>query len=533
MKSLHEKLIPFYPLMLAVMLALGFYLGTNYNSSSMSSRDKQEAVKINSILNLIEENYVDEVDREELVERSIESMLAELDPHSKYIPARDLQQSQETLEGKFEGVGIRFLIHRDTLVVTKPIDGGPSKKAGIAAGDKIIAVDGEEISGKDLSIKTVHDKLKDLAGTPVVLTILRKGKQQDIKVIRDAIPLPSVDIYRMLDDETGYIKIASFSEPTYYEFLQAARSLRVKGMRKLVLDLRNNGGGYLEQSWHIADEFLERGKMIVYTKGKAQGKEPYYSERNGNLMNVETAVLINQASASASEILAGALQDNDRAIILGRRSFGKGLVQQPKELQDGSALRLTVARYYTPTGRCIQKPYGDGINYEEDYVSRYENGEMFEPDSSIFVDSLKKVTPGGKVVYGGGGIMPDIFVPYDTSGTSSYLSLLNYHDAFNHFAFDYCDTARQKITANGFDKYYDQFHVSDSLMLKFANYANDLFDISVSDYGLMQSKRRIKNLIKARIAQHIWGQQEFFKIIHADDRDILKAQEALNEKEGS
>ncbi len=511
------------PIGIFAALALGFYLGHRSNPWEVTSSDKREVLKFNTILGYIEENYVDEVERNELIDRSIESMLAELDPHSRYIPAQDLSEVNERLEGRFEGIGVRFLIHRDTLVVTHVIEDGPSERAGLRPADRIISVDDEEITDGSLTNERVLELLKGKGGTTVRLQIQRDKAILEKTIIRGPVFIESVDAAMMMDPYTGYIRITSFSEPTYQEFMSASKKLLDQGMTKMILDLRDNGGGYLSAATAIVDEFLEEGKLIVYTEGNNREKTMTYSKKNGMLRHIDIVVLINENSASASEIVAGALQDNDRGTIMGRRSFGKGLVQEQHEWEDGSAIRLTIARYYTPTGRSIQRPYGKCIDYHEAFTDRYKNGELYQVDSSIFVDSLKFTTPGGKVVYGGGGIMPDVFIPADTSGYSAYLGLLRYYDVFNHFAFDYLDNERARASGMDYRKFLSDIGPIDEYINQLVTYARAHFELEAVPQQIEHSKQLMWTYLKAHICRNIWKEEGFIFALSEEDNEIKKA----------
>ncbi len=415
------------PLLIGICSAATYFIGTGQFRSQEKIIQEEQVLKLNHVLDVIESHYVDSVDRKELIETSISGMLAKLDPHSAYISSKDVERQNEELQGHFGGVGIRFIILRDTLMITNIIPNGPSEIAGLKAGDRILEVDGVKIAGIGLKIEDVQGLLKGEFGTKVELKILNKStlNPKDIEVTRGSIPLPSIDASFMINSTIGYIRLKNFSNNTDREFAYAVADLKAEGMTKLVFDLRNNGGGYLHGATSVADEFLAAGKSIVYTKGAHQQKKEYFSSRYGNFESNELVILVNSGTASASEIVSGAVQDNDRGLIMGRRTFGKGLVQQPINLEDGSEMRLTVSRYYTPTGRCIQKPYGSGIDYYNDIMNRYENGELQELDSVIFENAEKFITPEGRTVYGGGGIMPDLFIPIDTSGSSLYLILIS------------------------------------------------------------------------------------------------------------
>lgn len=531
----------FFPFFLAIALVVGIYIGMRMAHQANGSSDdsflslvygEDNFDKIDEILDYVENEYVDTVDRSWLVENTIQTMLQELDPHSYYISATELAGYQEPLEGNFDGIGIEFMIQKDTVVVVNPLSGGPSESLGVMAGDRIVKVDGELIAGTDITNRDVMTLLKGKSGTQVNISVLRRGKkdQIDFNITRGKIPIYSVDVAIMVDDQTGYVKVTRFSKTTYEEFMQAVSNLKAKGMKNLVLDLRGNGGGYLNSATDMADEFLKQNDLIVYTKGNHRPYDPTFASGNGRLKDVQVAVLVNQGSASASEIVAGALQDNDRGFIVGRRTFGKGLVQEHKPLPDGSAFRLTIARYYTPTGRCIQKPYGDGINYEEDYYKRLESGELTSMDSVNLPDSLKFVTPGGKVVYGGGGIMPDIFVPIDTNGASLYLSHLNYSGLMNQFAFDYVDKNRDELLQLGdFNSFNESFKITDALYEEVISYAATN-GIERDEYGIKASAYVIKLRIKALISRNLFQNEGYYPIILQDDNIFKRSLEVFQQE---
>jgi carboxyl-terminal processing protease len=480
--------------------------------------------KYNTVLQMIEDNYVDTVDNQLLIESSIQGMIEKLDPHSSYIPAKDLQGVNEQLDGKFGGVGIRFLIHNDTLVATHVLPGSPSMAAGMLPGDRIIKVDDEHIADGKATNEKVMDLLKGKEGTEVIVTVYRKGITKDLSITRGSIGVSSIDAAIMLTPEIGFIKLNSFTFLAGKEFKAAAKELKEKGMKKLIFDLRNNGGGYMSAATDIVDEFLGAGKLIVYTEGRQSERDEYFSSSRGILEETEVVVLINSLSASASEIVAGAIQDNDRGFIMGRRSFGKGLVQDQMELKDGSALRLTISRYYTPTGRCIQKPYGNGVDYENDYFHRIENGELLNEDSVKVDESLKFETPGGRIVYGGGGIYPDVFIPNDTSGASYYLTELYYAGVFNHWAIDYLDKNRERL--NDFDAFTRRFNVTPDMFERFINYATTL-GIERNNIDIITSRSVIKNRMKAEIARHVWEDNGYYSVYVEDDLDVQSALEHL------
>ncbi len=510
------------PIGLAVAMAIGLGLGyflvphTDYTAAEHKGEKYQ---KIQDILTVLDKRYVDEVDGERLFEETISDMLHKLDPHSNYIPAKDLKLAQEGIEGKFGGVGVRFNILRDTICITNVIKNSPSQRAGILPGDRIISVDGKKTAGAKITNEKVMEYLKGEEGTDVKVEIQRGKTKKTYSVVRGEIPIVSVTSAIMLNQKVGFIRIEQFSIQTSNEFRQAALSLLQQGMTKLILDLRNNGGGVLGSCIEIADEFLPAGLRIVETRGENTREEMYTSTRGGLLERIETAVLINQYSASASEILAGALQDNDRALIYGRRSFGKGLVQGDFNLRDGSNLRLTVARYYTPSGRGIQKEYhGSMEDYYADAMDRMDNGELFKPDSSLFVDSLKFKTRKGRTVYGGGGIMPDIFIPLDTLDYTDYFNQLRFSGAVQGFAFDFVNGKRNKWP--NIENYSKSFDIGSDLTRKFANYAQENFAVPYSSNGLIKSQKAIAKTLKAEIARQIWLENGYYFITNQTDNEV-------------
>lgn len=515
------------PIVAAILLAGGIAMGYSLNKpKEVSVQNKAiNSDKFADILTVLDKMYVDSIQKEEIFEAAISDMLHKLDPHSNYIAAKDLQLVNESIQGKFGGVGVRFAIIRDTLCITNVVENSPSEFAGIKAGDKFVNIDGEDISGETMTNTRVMELLKGEEGTKVKVVYLRNGKKGNATIIRGSIPIKTITSAYMMTKEIGYIRLTQFSARSDYEFAAAAIELKSKGMKKLILDLRFNGGGVLGAAVNIADEFLTEGMGIVSTKTKGVS-ETYNATAYGNLEDTDVAVLINQSSASASEILAGALQDNDRGTIIGRRSFGKGLVQQDFNLRDGSNLRLTVARYYTPSGRSIQKPYSDDyMEYIMDQQDRYENGELYAPDSSVFVDSLKFVTPKGKVVYGGGGIMPDIFVPYDSSGVSYYYNMLSYSDVFGNFAFDYVQGERDKYKSP--NDLVQKVKIDDAFLQRFVDYAEEMKEIEKDPAGLEKSKERIKTSILTEIMRQIFIENGASMVLNKTDKEVQKAMEVL------
>ncbi|MDD2345304.1 MAG: S41 family peptidase, partial [Bacteroidales bacterium] len=446
-----------------LVVALLFTSTTQSLFSQTPTEDyRQNNEKLSTMLQLMKFAYVDTIRLEKYVEKAIVEMLKDLDPHSTYISKEEVQRTNEPLLGNFEGVGIQFQIIKDTIVVAAVINGGPSEKVGIMAGDKFLKVDTATATGKEINNKWVFDRLRGAKDTEVNLTILRRGQSKPLqfRVIRDKIPINSIDVYFMVSSDVGYIKLDRFAQTTMDEFKTALSDLKIKGMKHLVLDLRGNSGGYLNTAIQLSDEFLEKNKLIVYTEGANVPKQPYNSTEKGSFQKGRLVVLIDEGSASASEIVSGAIQDWDRGIIMGRRSFGKGLVQKPYNLNDGSIIRFTTSRYYTPTGRSIQKPYNDGVEeYYKDLSRRRDHNEFFNADSIKFPDSLQYKTPAGRIVYGGGGIMPDIFIPIDTNRTSLFYAKLARAGLFNLYTMNILDQKRNELKA--------QYPTSDDFRLNF------------------------------------------------------------------
>lgn len=534
-----KKTNPFMPLYFALVLAAGVAIGyyftfnTDYKSSTAGYHSKTKGSKINNLLDYIEMEYVDTVDRASLENKTILAMLKSLDPHSDFIPAEEFGAVNEPLEGNFDGIGVEFNIINDTIRVITPIIGGPSEKLGIKAGDKIVAVNGKNIAGTKVTNKQVFEKLRGKSGSIVNVSVLRASVKKPIefKITRGKIPIYSLDIAYMIKPGIGFIKISRFASTTYDEYLTAFNELSRKGMKKLILDLRGNGGGFLKTAVELADEFLTDGLQIVYTEGKSHPKKAYTASTRGGFEKNELVVLIDEGSASASEIVAGALQDNDRATIIGRRSFGKGLVQDQIDLPDGSAVRLTIARYYTPTGRCIQKAYdGKSLDdyYNEEY-DRFEHGELYSADS-IKVDKTKVFhTPAGKAVYGGGGIVPDIFVPLDTMKFNTVVNRLYYSGALNTFAFEYTDQHRAELlsrykTAGDFIQLYS---VGEPETKALKNYLAAKKIVSITFTG---NEKGFAQLLKAFIGRNLFDKDAYYPIMNENDNSILKAVDVLSGK---
>ena len=530
----HNAFLPIIlSLVLVIGLWLGYFLSTRLQNNSSLSQNNRASTndKINSLLDYIEYQYVDTINKKDLVEKTVTSMLQSLDPHSSYIAASEFETVNEPLEGNFDGIGVEFNIIKDTIRVITTIEGGPSEKIGIRAGDKIVKVEGNIVAGVKITNKEVFDKLRGKSGSIVNVSILRSGIQKPLifNITRDAIPLYSIDASYMVNTTVGYIKISKFAATTYDEYLKAFNTLSKQGMKKLILDLRGNPGGYLNAAVDISDEFLVNGLQIVYTQGKASPKKVYKATERGSFENNGLAILIDEGSASASEIVAGAIQDNDRGTIIGRRSFGKGLVQDQLQLPDGSAIRLTIARYYTPTGRCIQKPYSDDKSqyYSEEY-SRFEHGELLNADS-IKLDKTKKyTTPDGKTVYGGGGIMPDVFVPLDTSKNNSFVNKVFYTGAINTFAFEYADNNRTKLKLFGSAKnYIAQFEISNAILEEFYAYC-DKQKTKLGSINKEKTNQALKPYLKAFIGRDVFDKDAYYPIINQSDKCILKATEVLS-----
>ena len=515
------------PLVVSITLCVGLILGhvvTRNGVFSGNGYDGNRIQKLQDILNLIDKNYVDNVNPDKVFEESIVEMLHKLDPHSNYIPASEQQRAAEMIEGKFGGVGLRYFMLRDTICITHVIKGSPSEKIGVKAGDKIVVIDGKNVAKVKIETDKVMSMLKGAEGTKVNVQIVRQKKKMSFSITRGTIPIESVTS-AYLTGNIGYIKIEQFSVNTAEEFRSAANALKSKGMQKLILDLRNNGGGVLGSATEIADEFLKDGQTILKTIGKKIGTKYYKATSAGELENMPLAILINANSASASEIVAGAIQDNDRGTVVGRRSFGKGLVQEDTKLRDGSVIRLTIARYYTPTGRCIQRPYNG--KYDEYYQDRggENDAELYHPDSTIFVDSLKFKTPKGKIVYGGGGIMPDVFVPFDSTGSNMYYAALRMSPAFQAFSFDYVENKRAQW--KNVDDFITGFVVDDMLLAQFAAYVQREFKIPFDRASFILSKKQIARLLKAQIAQQLFDDLGFYKVYNAEDNEFAKALQLL------
>ncbi len=494
----------------------------------------QETFKIGKTLALLEAIYVDSVNIESITEQMIVSTLRNLDPHSVYIPAKDVQVENEPLQGNFEGVGIQFNLLNDTIIIVSPTPGGPSEKVGIQAGDRIITIDGEKVTGIGLSTTGVQNRLRGPKGTAVIITVFRSGETEllDFTITRDKIPVNSLDASYMVSDGIGYIKLSRFSEQTALEFDEAVKKLRQENMKSLIIDLRGNTGGYMVPAVQIADQMLSSDELIVYLEGKHTSRQEYKSEPSGTLMKSRIAILIDEGSASASEILAGAVQDWDRGVVIGRRSFGKGLVQNRFSLPDGSEIRLTIARYYTPSGRSIQTPYNEGFDkYFQTYYSRYFNGELIHPDSLNLPDSLKSYTITNKrVVYGGGGITPDIFIPIDTTYYSDYYRDLIRTSTLTGFMVSYTDRNRKSLlrkykTFEHFDKEFTFDKETMGQLIETGEKNKVRFNQAQYDISTAEMQRVMKGLV----ARDLWDMNQYYKVVNQDDYAITRAMSIIND----
>lgn len=533
----NRKRTIYLPIAFALVMAIGFLLGAslvkvsslNKNISLIRDLQSNKYDPVNDVLGYIMQDYVDSVDASKLKQYAVEGILENLDPHSQYIPAEDFGEVNEPLMGGFDGIGVQFRIENDSVYIINTIQGGPSEKAGIRAGDRIVKVDNKPVAGVKIDNREVMKLLKGQRGTKVNVSIFRRGasKLLSFNITRDVIPTYSVDVSYMPEPGTGYIKLSKFAATTSEELTNALLSLKSKGMKQLVLDLRGNSGGYLQSAIDVADQFLPDKDLIVYTEGYNRPKETAFASGDGLFERGNLVVLIDEGSASSAEIVAGALQDNDRATIIGRRSFGKGLVQEQLSLPDGSAVRLTVARYYTPSGRSIQKPYvnGHGEEYETELYARMMHGEFEVQDSIRFNDSLKYKTKGGKLVYGGGGIMPDIFIPIERNDRYMYYNAVLNKGIIHQFTFEYTDRNRQSLNKYGnFDNFNKRFFIDDMMMDEFVKYAQKE-GVPYDAQGLAYSRSEITNLMKALIGRNIYDEKGFYPIYLKTDKAFNKALE--------
>ena len=524
----------FMPILMAISVVVGILIGTfyaNHFSGNRLSIINSGSNKLNNLLRLIDDQYVDTVNVNDLVEKAMPQILSELDPHSVYISAKDMQIANDDLKGSFSGVGIEFIIRQDTLHVQNVIKNGPAERAGVIAGDMIVKVDDKNFTGKTLTNEEAMHKLKGPKDTKVKLGILR-NKEKTIRnfvVTRGDIPTKSVTAAYMLNDNTGYIRIKNFGENTYPELLIALAQLSQKGFENLTIDLRGNTGGYLESAVQIANEFLPKGQLIVYTQGRRSPRQEFRSDGRGSYQQIPLVVLIDEGSASASEILAGAIQDNDRGTIIGRRSFGKGLVQKPMAFNDGSMIRLTIARYYSPSGRCIQKPYvsGDNKDYEEDLMARYQHGEFFSQDSIKHTGPAYK-TRIGREVFGGGGITPDIFVAEDTTDVTSYYKQAAMSGLILQFAFEYTDDNRQKLNEFKTMKDLEKYLLKQNMVEKFASYA-EKNGLKRRNLLIQRSHKLLERYLHSRIIYNMMSEEAWLQYLNDDDSAIKETLKLFQE----
>lgn len=522
----------FTPLLIAIGTIVGIFIGTFYTSHFSSGHlniINAGSNKVGYMLQLIDNNYVDSVDVNTLIEDAMPKILGELDPHSSYFGPKDAEEASEDLKGSFSGIGIQFTMEKDTVNVMSVIHGGPAEKVGLLAGDRIVTADKTSLVG--MSTDSVMAKLKGPKGSKVKLGVKRHGTKQltYFTVERGDIPVVSVDAYYMMDGKTGYLRVKNFGEQTYAEMLVALANLNMEGMKQLIVDLRGNRGGYMHIAIQMANEFLPGGKLIVYTEGRKSPREEFHSDGRGTFQKIPIVVLVDEGSASASEIFSGAIQDNDRGTIVGRRTFGKGLVQQPMEFRDGSVVRLTVARYYTPSGRCIQKHYekGHGEEYENDLIARYERGEFFSQDS-IRQDGEQYFTGIGRIVYGGGGIMPDVFVPEDTTAITSYYREAVMTGLIRQFAFAYSDQNRAKLTALRTADRMEKFLRKENLLEKFAQFGEQ-HQLRRRNLMLQKSRKLFERNIFGSIIYNVGEMKDYLQFLGKEDPTVLKAQEILNQ----
>ncbi|WP_419574970.1 S41 family peptidase [Phocaeicola plebeius] len=534
MKNNNTRFIPF---LLAICLIAGIAIGTfyaNHFSENKLGIINTSSNKLNALLRIIDDQYVDTVNMGELVEEAMPQILSELDPHSSYIPAKDLEAVNADLKGSFSGIGIQFTIQNDTIHVNSVIQGGPSEKVGLMAGDRIVEVDDSAFVGKIVTNSEAMKRLKGEKGSKVKLGVYRPGEKDllHFTVIRGNIPVKSIDAAYMINEKVGYIKVNKFGETTYPELLIALAKLNQKNCEGLIVDLRGNTGGYMAAAIQMVNEFLPNNRLIVYTQGRKSPREDYNSNGTGSNQKMPLVVLVDEGSASASEIFAGAIQDNDRGTIVGRRSFGKGLVQQPIEFSDGSAIRLTIARYYTPSGRCIQKPYEKGkeSEYELDLLTRYEHGEFFSADSIKQDETEVYHTRLGRPVYGGGGIMPDIFVPQDTTGMTSYFRMAANRGLIIRYTFDYTDQNRSTLQKYDTPEKMEAYLKGQNLLNKFAAWAEKK-GLKRRNNLMMKSRRLFEMSLYGNIIYNMLGMEAYVEYLNESDKTVLKAVEILEKGE--
>ncbi len=522
-----QKYLPIY---ICTAIAFGVVLGTmlNFPVPNLSSAQNSKN-KLHQLINLIENEYVDQVNTDSIVDLAVNDILMQLDPHSVYIAKEELAQVTESMKGDFVGIGINYYMHKDTLSIINVVENGPSAKAGILSGDKILFADKTKLFGRKLPVDSLFANLKGEKGSEVQLTIFRKIQNKKLKVTvkRDVVPIKSVDVGLMVGKKVGYIKVNRFAETTYNEFHRELLLLKKQNAQTIVVDLRDNGGGYLEKAVEIADEFLPEDQLIVLTKNRKGRLDKTFATDKGDFEKGKVVVLINENSASASEILAGALQDNDRGIIMGRRSFGKGLVQQEKYFEDGSAVRLTVARYYTPTGRSIQKSYEKGNeDYNNDFARRFESGELYSRDSIKIADTIQFKTPKGKIVYGGGGIVPDVFIPLQVEHGDEGISYFMQSPYIGNFVFEQLDRDRKKYSGLTFKEFVDKNLYSDAFFTAFKKHfsTNDFGDLGLLN-KFNQNKQLIQRYLVAEFAQQLYGPKYYYEVLLPYDamlNEVLK-----------
>ena len=525
----------YMPLILAMCVIVGILIGTFYANHFSGNRlnvINSGSNKLSNLLHIIDDQYVDTININDVVEKAIPQILAELDPHSVYITAKDAEVASDDLKGSFYGIGIEFLINNDTISVQNVIAGGPAQKAGLLAGDKIVTIDGKPFVGKECTNEEAMHRLKGPDKSTVTVGIKRYGSKEvkNYTITRGEVKTKSISATYMLNDKTGYIRIKNFGENTYAEMLVSLAQLANDGFESLVIDLRDNTGGYLEAAVQMANEFLPKDRLIVYTQGRKSARQNYNSDGRGTYQHLPLVVLINENSASASEIFAGAMQDNDRATIVGRRSFGKGLVQQQIAFPDGSMVRLTIARYYTPSGRCIQKPYsaGETKDYEKDIVERYQHGEFFSKDS-IKHEGPAYHTVSGRTVYGGGGITPDIFIPEDTTDVTSYYRAASMTGLIMQFALTYTDENRLKLNSFREMQELADYLVKQNLVDKFATYA-DKHDLQRRNLMIQRSYNLLETHINSRIIYNVLDEQAWTEYLNLKDKVIKAALKVLNKE---
>lgn len=534
MKNNRTRLIPF---LLAIALIAGIAIGTfyaNHFSGNKLGIINTSSNKLNALLRIIDDQYVDTVNISDLVEEAMPQILSELDPHSSYIPAKDLEAVTADLKGSFSGIGIQFTIQDDTIHVNNVIQGGPSEKVGLMAGDRIVEVDDSAFVGKIVTNEEAMKRLKGEKGSKVKLGVYRPGEKEllHFTVVRGNIPVKSIDAAYMINEKVGYVKVNKFGETTYPELLIALAKLNQKNCEGLIIDLRGNTGGYMAAAIQMVNEFLPNNRLIVYTQGRKSQREDYNSNGTGSNQKMPLVVLVDEGSASASEIFAGAIQDNDRGTIVGRRSFGKGLVQQPIEFSDGSAIRLTIARYYTPSGRCIQKPYEKGkeSEYELDLLTRYEHGEFFSADSIKQNETEVYHTRLGRPVYGGGGIMPDIFVPQDTTGMTSYFRMAANRGLIIRYTFEYTDQNRSTLQQYDIPEKMEEYLKKQNLLNKFAAWAEKK-GLKRRNNLMAKSRRLFEMSLYGNIIYNMLGMEAYVEYLNETDKTVLKAVEILEKGE--